>query len=183
VAKRTGRLGVALGAARDWDVLATETLPPVLKAFGDAKIQRRLIARAARRRRRERDAARAAVRSRQYAGVVLDLARWLALEETAAAAAPAGSLDDFASRIIRKRHKRLVKDAARLQALSVAQRHRFASTPSACATASTPWPRSFPPSASNAISACWSRSRTRSAAPTTLRPPCGSSPTSIRPKR
>jgi CHAD domain-containing protein len=119
-----GELGVALGAARDWDVLATETLPPVLKAFGDEKIRRRLIALAARRRRRERDAARAAVRSRQYAGVVLDLARWLALEEAPAADAPAESLDDFASRIIRKRHRRLVKDAARLPALSVAERHQ-----------------------------------------------------------
>ncbi len=119
-----GELGAALGAARDWDVAATETLPPVLKAFGDVKIQRRLLARAARRRRRERDAARAAVRSRQYAGVVLDLARWLALEEAAAADAPAESLDDFASRIIRKRHKRLVKDAARLETLPAPERHK-----------------------------------------------------------
>ena len=120
-----GALGVPLGAARDWDVLGTETLPPVLAAFGDENVRRRLLSRASRRRARERDAARNAIRSRAYGAVALDLTRWLAFDEPAAQAATAEPLAGFAARVIRKRHKRLVADAARLERLTMDQRHQL----------------------------------------------------------
>lgn len=118
-----GELGATLGAARDWDVLATETLPPVLDAFGDAGLKRALLRRVGQRRRREREAARAVVRSREYAAVVLELSRWLALEDSAASPGAGGELHAFAARIVRRRHKRLLADAARLDSLSAAERH------------------------------------------------------------
>jgi inorganic triphosphatase YgiF len=119
-----GELGVALGGARDWDVFATETLPPVLSAFGDAALRRRLLARVGQRRRRERDAAREAIGSRRYAATVLEISRWLALEEEGPADGGGDSLADFAARVIRKRHKRLLSDAADLASLPAAERHR-----------------------------------------------------------
>ena len=119
-----GELGTALGVARDWDVLATQTLPPALAAFGDEKVRRQVAGRAARRRRRERELAREAIRSRRYAAVVLDLSRWIALEEPIAPATEAESLPGFAARVVRKRHKRLIADAAHLESLGPAERHK-----------------------------------------------------------
>ena len=62
-----GDTGRALGGARDWDVFATEALPPVLATYGDAALARQLPARASRERRKEREAARAALRARPHA--------------------------------------------------------------------------------------------------------------------
>jgi inorganic triphosphatase YgiF len=119
-----GDLGNHLGAARDWDVLGTQTLPPVLAAVGDEKVRRQVMRRVAHRRRREREGAREAIRSRRYAAVVLELSRWIALEEAAPAVADAESLPDFATRVLRKRHKRLLADAAHLESLGAAERHK-----------------------------------------------------------
>lgn len=118
-----GEFANALGAARDWDVFGTEVLPPVQRAFGDRPLERSLRGRCGHRRHMEREAARAAVRSRDYARVMLDIARWLALPE--APPVFAESTVDFASRIIRRRHKRLLADAARFASLSAEQRHRL----------------------------------------------------------
>ena len=118
-----GEAGAALGEARDWDVFATVGLPAALKAFGDPAIARSMRARAGRRRASLREAARAALRSARYAHVILDVARWLAQEE---AVAPAGivPLAQFAARLIRKRHKRVLDAARRLAELSSEERHR-----------------------------------------------------------
>jgi CHAD domain-containing protein len=97
-------------------------LPPVLAAFGDTKVARQLKNRAARRRGAERNAARTALRLRAHGRVILELAAWLALDEPASAAEP---LADFASSLIRKRHKRLVADAARFGALTAEERHQL----------------------------------------------------------
>jgi len=118
-----GDLGNHLGAARDWDVLGTQTLPPVLAAFGDENLRRQMMLRVAQRRRREREGAREAIRSRRYAAVVLELSRWITLEAPVPSAAGAESLPDFAARVVRKRHKRLLDDAARLESLGAAERH------------------------------------------------------------
>ena len=117
-----GETGRALGVARDWDVFGTEVLPPVFAAYGDAAIARRLKAHVARRRGTERHAARTALGSRPQARAILDLARFIALAEPAAAGEP---LADFASDLIRKRHKRLVADARRFGALTAEERHRL----------------------------------------------------------
>jgi len=120
-----GELGTVLGTARDWDVLGTETLPRALAAYGDPKVRRTVLAAVTRRRRGERESARAAIRSRASAAVILELARWLPLEEEAPGAdAAAGSLLDFAVKRIRKRHKLLLADAANLEKLTLAERHQ-----------------------------------------------------------
>jgi CHAD domain-containing protein len=119
-----GDLGNHLGAARDWDVLGTQTLPPVLAAFGDEKVRRQMVQRVAHRRRREREGAREAIRSRRYAAVVLELSRWIALEEPAPPGAEAVSLPEFAARVVRKRHKQLLADAASLESLAAPERHK-----------------------------------------------------------
>jgi triphosphatase len=111
-----------LGEARDWDVLATESLTPMAKAFGDARLTRAVARRASARRRTAREAARAALASPDYARLVLDISRWLA-SDTPLTEDAAPTLDDFASGLLRKRHKRLVADARGLAALTPDQRH------------------------------------------------------------
>jgi inorganic triphosphatase YgiF len=56
-----GDTGRALGGARDWDVFATEVLPPILSAWGSPLLSKTLLARAARFRRAQREAARSAL--------------------------------------------------------------------------------------------------------------------------
>jgi CHAD domain-containing protein len=53
--------------------------------------------------------------------LLLALARWLA--ETPQPATEAESLPEFARRVVRKRRKRLLRDATRLSALTPAERH------------------------------------------------------------
>ena len=115
----------ALGASRDWDVFATETLPAALAAHGDPGLARSLRARVAHRRRREREHAREALRSPGYAAVLLDIARWLAEAEAAGAQAqPLLPLTEFAARVIRKRRKRLLMGALLLGTMGTAEQHR-----------------------------------------------------------
>lgn len=119
-----GEVARALGQARDWDVFAKESLPAAGAAYGDAQLARSLAARAGRRRLKERKGARAALRSRACARAILELARQLAT----AAPAPGGRDDEplaaFAARVIRKRHRRVLRDAARLATLTPEERHR-----------------------------------------------------------
>jgi CHAD domain-containing protein len=117
-----GEVARELGEARDWDVFGSETFPALAQAHGDAALARALGPRLARHRRTSREAARAGVRSVQFARTGLELARWLAEVE----APPAGgeSLAQFASRTLRQRHKRLLRDAAHLPTLGLAERHR-----------------------------------------------------------
>ena len=117
-----GEVALALGAARDWDVFATESFPALAKAHGDAALARALVPRVARHRRASREAARAGLRSLEFARVGLELARWLA--EIEAPPESGESLAQFAARTLRKRHKRLLRDAANLPALGLEERHR-----------------------------------------------------------
>jgi triphosphatase len=134
-----------LGEARDWDVLVAETLPPLLKGYGDAALAKKLLAAAKRRQSICRAAARAALVSQRQAHLVIELAQWLGagdesvlVEETAAepAVKPAGAgeppapsiqlneLRDFASREIRRRHRRLLQDSVALAILDPGARHQ-----------------------------------------------------------
>ncbi|MGZ5079990.1 MAG: CYTH and CHAD domain-containing protein [Usitatibacter sp.] len=119
-----GEVARALGSARDWDVFAKESLPAAGAEYGDARLARSLAARARRRRLKEREAARAALRSRAYARAILELARWLATAVPAPQAHGGESLTAFAARVIRKRHHRLLRDAAKLATLTPEERHR-----------------------------------------------------------
>ncbi len=119
-----GEVARALGAARDWDVFATETFPALAKAHGDTALARRLRPRVARHRRTSRMAARDALYSLDFARVALELARWLCEPQVEAPVAGALSLEQFAARTLRKRHKRLLRDATDLAALGIEERHR-----------------------------------------------------------
>jgi inorganic triphosphatase YgiF len=112
------------GPARDWDVLATHTLPAILSAWSESRSARSVRARVALRRRASRDALREALASPRYARVVLALARWLAtsIEESAQQTA---SLGEFAARVVSKRHRKLLAGARRLSALPPAERHQL----------------------------------------------------------
>ena len=112
------------GAARDWDVLATATLPAILGAWGEAPATRSVRARVAARRKAARETLRAALGSPRYARLVLHLARGLAApaRQGADAAMPLAS---FATRVLEKRHKRLVAGAQRLSALTPGERHEL----------------------------------------------------------
>lgn len=113
----------ATGAARDWDVLATQTLPAILHAWGPSPAARSVRARVAARRKAAREPLREALASPRYVRLVLALARWLA--QPAAEPAQTGKLADLAARTVSKRHKRLVAGALRLSALTPAERHRL----------------------------------------------------------
>jgi len=120
-----GEIGRAMGAARDWDVFATQTLPAALEAFADASLSRSLRARVAHRRRVERDKAREALRSSRLSAVLLELTRWLAhADRDEPALAPAETLEQFAERVIRKRHKRLLSGALLIESMTPEERHR-----------------------------------------------------------
>jgi triphosphatase len=117
-----GAIARALGAVRDWDVFGTETLPPVLTIYGDARLARRLRRRTERRRAAERAAAREALRSPRYARAILEIARWVSQADVA----PAGTakqLRRLASRVLRRRHQRLLREAADPGSLSLEARH------------------------------------------------------------
>lgn len=118
-----GEAARALGVARDWDVFATETLPRLLPARAQAKLARKLAASAQAQRMRAREGAREAIRSRQYARAILDLAHWLSQAQDAEGAKEE-ALERFAAKLIRKRHKRLVAGARRLAELPAEERHR-----------------------------------------------------------
>jgi inorganic triphosphatase YgiF len=135
----------ALGDARDWDVLVAETLPPLLKSYGDAALAKKILAAAKRRQRVCRATARAALDSRRQAQLVIELVRWLGAkdesvpvagpaasaavkqagaEELPAKLAPLDELPDFASREIRRRHRRLLHDSMALAILDPGARHQ-----------------------------------------------------------
>jgi inorganic triphosphatase YgiF len=115
-------IGGLTGPARDWDVFATATLPTLLEAHGGERIARSLRSRAQLRRRAASQALQEALRSARWARLLLELARWLA-QAPLPTPAEAESLPEFARRVVRKRHKRLLADAARLSALTPAERH------------------------------------------------------------
>jgi len=112
--RQLGRATRSLGAARDWDVFITETLPS-LPATPD------VIARAQRHQRRARKAARHSTRSRGYASAILRVSRWLAAEPPSHKGA---KLEEFAAKLLAKRHARLVADVKNLSRASMQARHR-----------------------------------------------------------
>jgi triphosphatase len=111
-----------LGTARDWDVFATETLPPFAAQFtaDPARIPdiRRLRARVARRRNAARSAARATVASPRFQQLVLGVGKLCSAPGPAAASAAARpsagdvpSVERFAAKLLQHRHHRLAERA------------------------------------------------------------------------
>jgi triphosphatase len=118
-----GDIARALGLSRDWDVFATETLPPVLSVYGDARLARVLRRQVEERRNAARRLAREALRSPRYARAILQLTRWLSQADEPSA--PQRQLRKFAAHVLRKRHERLLDQASDPASLSLEERHRL----------------------------------------------------------
>jgi triphosphatase len=119
-----------LGPARDWDVFALETLPPVLAALPDEQGLERLRQGAGRRRTGKGRAARAAAGDPRLTRLLLRLGLWLgergwreglAAEQLAALEA---RLLDFAGTRLARRHRVLLKRGKGLSRLTAEQRHQ-----------------------------------------------------------
>lgn len=119
-------LGTVLGRARDWDVLATETLPPLIDAFDDTTVSASISKEAAKHRRTARAEMREALTSIRYARLSLTLACWAALAEASppAVATPA-ALVEFASHAVRRRHAKLLETGEQLAELPPEERHQL----------------------------------------------------------
>ncbi len=115
-------LAGVLGPARDWDVLLAETLPRIARARGASADLRRIAGAARRRQSATRAAAREALSSARYRALKARLARWLRSRDRRAGTEVA--LTDFAARKIRRRHKRLLRDASGVRAQTPERRHR-----------------------------------------------------------
>ena len=109
----------ALGAARDWDVIAGETLPSLSDALG-AYAVKQLVAKANLKRRQAHTNIRKAARSSRYAALVLNGERWCMTP------VPAGTtlLVDAAAPALKGASKKLFKRACFFAALAPAQRHQ-----------------------------------------------------------
>jgi CHAD domain-containing protein len=111
----------ALGEARDWDVFVLETMPEILSRHAPVHGVQGIRDRAAARQAQARAAAREALRSQRYSGAILEISRWLA--------EPAGdsrgaSLEQFAAKLLARRHARLAAGIERLADADMAERHR-----------------------------------------------------------
>jgi triphosphatase len=131
VATEAKWLAGALGPARDWDVFATETLPPLAAHFaGDtvaASDLARLRARLAPRRRAAREVARAAVRSPRFTRLLLTAGALCASPALATPPVTDGESPPAARRyaidLLTKRHRKLGKRGAGLAVASPEERH------------------------------------------------------------
>lgn len=125
-------LSHALGAARNWDVFATEILPPIDRHLSQSPDLAREIAvfrrRCARLRRHHGEAAREAIRSARYQRLLLRLARLLSAPPPAAprraGGGLAGSVVEFAASVLSRRHRKLLRAGEGLATASAAERHR-----------------------------------------------------------
>ena len=70
-------LAEQLGNARDWDVFVTETLPPLLGRFPEHNALASILSRGLKHQQHYNEVARAAVSSRRYAKLLLNLGVWL----------------------------------------------------------------------------------------------------------
>ncbi|RFC34314.1 MAG: adenylate cyclase [Candidatus Nitrotoga sp. MKT] len=110
-----------LGPARDWDVFVTQTLPQIAEQLPDNRALARLQADAAELRAARRQAALEAVRSQRYTRLVLTLG--LQLARQAELPAESVALNEFATQILTRQHKRVRRKGRRHAALNTAERH------------------------------------------------------------
>jgi inorganic triphosphatase YgiF len=121
----------SLGPARDWDVFATETLPPIADAFPGHEGLARLAAGAGVLREEGNRGAKEAVASEHYERLLLRLSAWLACEKWRAVlpddALPilAEPLQPFAERVLQRRHRRVKRRGRDHASFSPEERHRL----------------------------------------------------------
>ncbi|MEY8876268.1 MAG: CHAD domain-containing protein, partial [Leptothrix sp. (in: b-proteobacteria)] len=119
-----------LGAARDWEVLATGTLAALLGACPDhtglAELPPAVLAMA----RQHRQAAAAAVQSARYAELMHLLqdwtgqTRWQASLDKSGMRALQAPLDSWATDLLERSHARLLRRGRQLQQVTAEQRHQ-----------------------------------------------------------
>lgn len=121
----------SLGPARDWDVLATETLPPIAEAFAGHDGLARLAQAIAVLRREGNRSAQVAVASERYERLLLRVAAWLACEKWRAVmpedALPilAEPVEAFAQRVLQRRHRRVKRRGRDHASFAPEERHRL----------------------------------------------------------
>jgi triphosphatase len=119
-------LAAILGKARDWDVLASETLSPLAAALAQDPAARKDLARLRRsiggHRSAARKAARDAVRSPRFQRMILSIGAFCA-ERREADAHPVESAQMFAERLLAHRHAKLLERGAALEAGTPEERH------------------------------------------------------------
>jgi CHAD domain-containing protein len=118
-----------LDGARNWDVLALETMSPICAAFPDSEGLAQLSSRISEVRQQRDAQARGAVASSRYSKFLLDLGAWLCTapwrDATGTEArAPEPCIADFAANVLQKRHKQLKKRGKSIASLSSPERHR-----------------------------------------------------------
>lgn len=123
------RVGAALGAARDWDVFVTETLPPVRHAFeADAGIES-LSQAAATLRAMRRNEATAVILAPSYTGMLIDLARilaarpWRATPEASADKAHDVPARQLAAALFDRQWRRVRRRGGSLETMASAELH------------------------------------------------------------
>jgi len=118
-----------LGAARDWDVFVTETLPPILAQDLDDQSLRTLSEKALAIAADNREKARKAAASQRYQRLLLNLGVWLNREswrngaskqQLAALKRP---IIELSGQLLDRCHKKLLRRGANLDGLSAPERH------------------------------------------------------------
>lgn len=131
LAKELKWLASCLGPARDWDVFATETLPPIDAEFGTHGELRAFSTRCRELRRQANTKARRAVRAVRYQRLVLRLAGWIAAEVWHAKPQnmPADDLrkpvSEFATAVLEQRYRQVCRRGRRLDERSPAELHKL----------------------------------------------------------
>lgn len=120
-----------LGPARDLDVFATETLPPVAAARGDDPSLGDLAAAAADRRQAAQVAVREALASERYGDLAFRFACWIARRGWREGAdvdvllVQRQPVEEFAAAVLAKRHRRVLKRGKRFAQLTPEERHEL----------------------------------------------------------
>ena len=123
------RLAAELSAVRDWDVLLTETLPPVLSHTPDKPMFQHLLGRVRTVCAENRERARRAVRAPRYQKLLLGLGGWLnrAGWRDKSDKAQLKTLDSpilkVSAHLLDKRHKQLCEHGAAPARMSAPERH------------------------------------------------------------
>jgi inorganic triphosphatase YgiF len=121
-------LAAALGPARDWDVLCSETLPQIAPHYADAAAWQRGADALAAQRAEVRTAMRFALAEAHPGAWLLAMQRWLLQQgwrevPQAQRVVQQSPLDKWARRALRKGHKRIARGARKFAKLQPAERH------------------------------------------------------------
>jgi triphosphatase len=124
-------LAAELGAARDWDVLEEELLPPLMAQLQQRKPLAYLPQRVKKERLKARRKARFAVESPRYGVLALTLAHWLDARawrvdaDVEQSALLDSAIPALAERLLDRRHQQVQRRGRHLARLTDAQRHRL----------------------------------------------------------